>query len=305
MSEVVRRVLVGGTASGKKRVAAELARRHGLRVLSMDSMKVYRGMDIGTDKPGPELLAEVPFGLLDLVGHGESFSAGRWVEAAQRAVEAAGAPVLFAGGTPLYLRLLLRGLFTGPSADPDLRRELDRLWDEQGEASVRAELARVDPAGEARLLPGDRKRLLRALEVQRLTGRSLTELQASETRPPIAGRFVVAALRHEPRLHQERIVARVRAMLDAGLLDEVAGLLAQAPFAREPGRCIGYAEALEHLAGRMDRAALALRIAQRTRQLARKQRMFISTHPEVRWVDVDPGADPGRVCDDVACVLEL
>jgi tRNA dimethylallyltransferase len=299
------RILVGGTASGKKTVAAALAERHGLTVLSMDSMKVYRGMDIGTDKPDAALRERVPFGLLDLCGHDERFSAGRWVEAAVEAVEASGRPVLFAGGTPLYLRLLLRGLFHGPDPDAELRAELERAWDENGEAALREELARVDPEAEARLLPGDRKRIVRALEVARLTGRALTDWQREETRPPLPGRFVVAALRHEAEVHRKRIDDRVEHMLTRGFLDEVSGLSAQAPFAPEPGRSIGYAEALDHLAGRLDREAMLARIAQRTRKLVRKQRTFVASHEEVQWIDVAAGEDVDPVVARVEARLEL
>jgi len=301
----VRRVLVGGTASGKKTVAAALAAEHGLTLLSMDSMKVYRGMDIGTDKPGAVTPSEQPFGLLDLVGHDERFSAGMWVQHAVAAVQASAAPVLFAGGTPLYLRLLLRGLFPGPPADHALRAELQARWDEQGEAALRAELARLDPEAEARLSPRDAKRVLRALEVVRLTGRTLTDWQREETRPPIAGRFLVAALRHDPEVHARRIEQRVQLMLERGLLEEVAALAAQAPFAPEPARAIGYHEALEHLAGRMDRPTMLETIARRTRKLVRKQRTFIGSHDQVRWVDVPPGTDPAAVTQRVAELLEL
>lgn len=307
---MIHRVLVGGTASGKKSVAAALAERHGLRLLSMDSMKVYRGMDIGTDKPGPELQARTPFGLIDLVGHDERFSAGRWVEAAQAEVKAAaGRPVLFAGGTPLYLRLLLRGLFPGPPADHEMRASLDALWEAEGEQALRAELAAGDPELEARLLPGDRKRLVRGLEVLRLTGRALSDWQRDETHPPLDGELVVCALRHDPRVHGRRVAARAQAMLEEGLVDEVAALRRKAAFAPEPARAIGYAETLAHLAGELTREALLESIVVRTRQLVRKQRQFIGSHREVTWVDVRPDRsgrmDTASAIDDVARTLRL
>ncbi len=303
---MIHRVLVGGTASGKKRLAAELHARHGLRLLSMDSMKVYRGMDIGTDKPSPALQARAPFALLDLVGHDESFSVGRWAAAA--AAEAArpggeAAPLLFAGGTPLYLRALLLGLCPAPPADPALRSELADAWDRDGEQALRARLAGGDPECAARLAPGDRKRLLRALEVLVLTGRPLSRWQSEDTRPVLPGSFRVVALRLAAADRQRRIVERVERMLAAGLLDEVAGLRARAPFAPEPARAIGYAEALDVLDGRSPAGGLADRIVLRTRRLQRKQHQFLASLPGVSWLDVAPGAPHDAVLADVERAL--
>jgi tRNA dimethylallyltransferase len=288
----VRRVLVGGTASGKKAIAVELAVRHGLSLLS-------------TDKPGPELQARAPFALLDLAGHDQRFSAGDWVRAAQAAAGLARGPLLFAGGTPLYLRLMLRGLCPSPPADVRLRAELAAAWATEGEAAVRARLAVADPQAEARLSPRDSKRLLRALEVALLTGRPLSEWQREHSEAPLPGRFLVAALRHEPAAHGRRIESRVQRMLEAGLLDEVAALAARAPFATEPARAIGYAEALAVLAGTLDGAALPARVVTRTRQLVRKQRLHLQGFPEVRWVDVAEDEPLSAVVARVEQVLEL
>lgn len=302
---MIHRVLVGGTASGKKLLAAELHGRHGLRPLSMDSMKVYTGMDVGTDKPDAEVRARTDYGLLDLAGHDQSFSSGRWIEAAVAEVERTPGPVLFAGGTPLYLRLLLQGLFPGPRSDPALRAALTARWEGEGEAALRAELAEVDPELERRLLPGDMKRVLRGLEVWQQSGRALSAWQAEETRPALDGRFLVCALRQDPAAHAERVARRVDQMFEQGLLEEVRGLLARAPFAPEPGRSIGYHEAQERLAGRLDAAACRERTVVRTRQLARKQRMFLSSFEQIRWVDVARGEELGAVCARVEQALEL
>jgi tRNA dimethylallyltransferase len=302
---VVHRVLVGGTASGKKEVAAALYERHRLPLLSMDSMKVYSGMDVGTDKPDAALRARAPFALLDLAGHDESYSVGRWAAAARAVVEAHGGPVLFAGGTPLYLRALLLGLCPSPPADPALRAELSELWDAQGEAAVRAELAVRDPESAARLQPRDRKRLLRALEVARVTGRALSEWQREHTAPAVPGRIVVAALRREPDDAQARQAARAAQMLERGLLAEVDALAARAPFALEPGRAIGYAEVLALRAGMLAAQEVLPRIVVRTRQLQRKQRLFLRSFPQIRWVDVAPGAPLEAVVADVERALEL
>jgi len=302
---VIHRVLVGGTASGKKAVAAELHRRHGLPILSMDSMKVYRGMDIGTDKPSAEMRRETPFELLDLVGHDEGYSAGRWARAARDVVGRVGGEVLFAGGTPLYLRLLLDGLCATPPADEALREELAALWDDAGEAAVRDELKRLDPVSEGRLFRGDRKRLLRALEVSRLTGRPLSNWQQEATEPVVPGTFSVVAMSRSPEDRWARVQERVGRMLSDGLVAEVDGLAARAPFALEPGRAIGYAEVLALRAGTLAEAALSERIAVRTRQLLRKQRLALRPWPQIRWIDVSAQARSDEVVRDVERAFEL
>jgi len=251
------------------------------------------------------MLAAAPFGLLDLVSHQEGFSAGRWVAAAVAAVKASEPGVLFAGGTPLYLRLLLRGLFPGPPANPPVREQIEQLWEAEGEAAVRAELAGVDPESEGRLLPGDRRRLVRALEVHRVSGRAMSSWQQEETRPPIPGRFVVAALRHQKEAHGERIARRVQRMVQRGLVSEVADLLDQGPFAKEPGGSIGYAEAQAHLAGALDAPGMIERITVRTRQLVRKQRTFLASHDEIRWLDVGADEPLDQLVDRAAVALEL
>jgi tRNA dimethylallyltransferase len=303
--ELTRRVLVGGTASGKKAIAAALCRRHRLLPLSMDSMKVYRGMDIGTAKPPRSMVDELDWRLLDLVGHDERFSAGRWIDDATRIVENTGQQVLFAGGTPLYLRLLLRGLIPVPPADESLGSELEALWDSEGEAHFREQLAAVDPELEQRLFPGDKKRLVRGLEVHRITGRPLSDWQREDTVVPIEGRFLVVALRHEAAAHERALRERVGRMFEDGLLDEVRTLLGLAPFGREAGRSIGYAEALCVIGGSMKRDAARERIAVRTRQLVRKQRMFLASFPEIRWVDIGIGEPVEDVVARVELGLEL
>ncbi len=269
----------------------------------MDSMKVYRGMDIGTDKPPAALVDELGWGLLDLVGHDEIYSAGRWVEDAVRETSLSHQPVLFAGGTPLYLRLLLQGMFPGPPPDVGLREEFEQLWKEQGEAHFRALLAEVDPVLEARLFPGDKKRLMRGLEVHRLTGRPLSDWQKEETRRPIEGRFQAVALRHQAEAHQDRVRERVSAMFQGGLLEEVETLRARADFAPEAGRSIGYAEAMALLDGSMSREDAEERVMIRTRQLVRRQRIFLASFPDLRWVDVAPGEAQESVVDRVQAAL--
>lgn len=292
-------VLVGGTASGKKSVALELQRRHGLPLLSMDSVKVYRGMDIGTDKPPPAQRGEHGFRLLDRVRHDEHFSAGDWLRAAAAEVEGAGAPVLIVGGTTLYLRLLLRGLCPTPPVDVALRAELAALWDRDGEAEVRRRLASADPEAAARLARGDAKRLLRALEVVQLTGVPLSTWQRERTVPVVPGEFRVVALRRDHEEQLARVRLRVVAMLEAGLVHEVETLAHAAPFAREPAAAIGYAEVLALLAGRLRAEQLLERLVVRTRQLLRKQRMHLDQLAPGAWIDLAPEASTNEAVAEV------
>ena len=298
-------VLVGGTAGGKKSVALELHRRHGLPLLSMDSVKVYRGMDLGTDKPPPGLRGERGFRLLDLVGHDQQFSAGDWLRAAATEVERVGGPVLIVGGTTLYLRLLLRGLCPAPPADAALRRELSALWERAGEPEVRRRLASADPEAAGRLLPGDAKRLLRALEVVELTGVPLSTWQREHTAPVVPGSFRVVALRRSPGDALARARRRVADMLAAGLVAEVEALARSRPFAREPATAIGYAEALDVLAGRLPAADLPERILVRTRRLMRKQRQHVEQLGPFEGIDVAPDMELAGIVEQVERALGL
>ena len=298
-------VLVGGTAGGKKSVALELHRRHGLPLLSMDSVKVYRGMDLGTDKPPPGLRGERGFRLLDLVGHDQQFSAGDWLRAAAAEVERVGGPVLIVGGTTLYLRLLLHGLCPAPPADAALRRELSALWERTGEPEGRRRLASADPESAGRLLPGDAKRLLRALEVVELTGVPLSTWQREHTAPVVPGNFRVVALRRSPGDALARARRRVADMLAAGLVAEVEALARSRPFAREPATAIGYAEALDVLAGRLPATDLPERILVRTRRLMRKQRQHLEQLGPFEAIDVEPGMDGARLVEQVERAFEL
>ena len=307
-------LLVGPTASGKKRIALEIA--EGLRadLLALDSMKVYRGMDLGTDKADAGR-----FALTDLVEPDERFSVGAWVRAAQREVAAIRARrrvPLFVGGTGLYLRALVRGLFEVPEVPAAVREAVIREIDEQGVAAAHARLAATDPGAAARLHPSDRKRIARALEIERATGRTLTAWQETATRRPIDGRCVAVGLRwSRPRL-RERIERRVDRMFDAGLVEEVAALRLEGRIGPVAGLAIGYRETvalLEAEAGRggvagapsrLDEPRLAeLRaaIVRDTWTFVRRQDNWFRQFPEITWIDVE--ADPTAAAPRVAAAF--
>jgi tRNA dimethylallyltransferase len=282
--------LTGATAVGKTAVGIALARQIGAEIISLDSMAIYAGMDIGTAKPSRELRAILPHHLIDIVDPEDEFSVAQYVEAAARAVadiRARGKEPLFVGGTPLYLKSLLRGLFEGPPADWHLRNEIEKELAQIGPQALYDRLVQVDPVAASHIHPRDTRRLIRALEVYRATGEPIShqQLQFEDGRPAEECRvFVLRRSREE--LHQ-RIEARVEGMVGCGLVDEVRGLMESG---RELGRtarqAVGYREALEHLAGQYDREEMTARIKARTRRFAKRQGTWFRSLSECRFVDI-------------------
>ena len=269
--------VLGPTASGKTAVSLALARAFPAEIVSVDSAQVYRGLDLGTAKPTAAERGAVPHHLIDIVEPVDAYSAGRFCDDALRVVGEIGArgrvPIL-AGGTMLYFSALTHGLADLPRADPGLRAELDRRAAEEGLPALHAELARVDPESAARIGPTDPQRIQRALEVHRLTGKPLSALQASRASPKLPVDVLRIALEPSERavLH-ERIAVRFRAMLQAGLVDELRGLRAR--YALQPGmpsmRTVGYRQAWETLEGVQPMDTLEARGIAATRQLAKRQ----------------------------------
>jgi tRNA dimethylallyltransferase len=289
-------VIVGPTGAGKTRLAMQLAERAGGEVVSADSQQVYAGMDIGTGKVSAEERARVPHHLIDVVSPDQDMTAQRFIELADRAIadlEARGKCVIVCGGTGLYVRALLLGLFAGPPASPELRAELAELARGQGAAALHAELARVDPQSAARIDRNDEKRMIRALEVYRLTGEPMSAHQARHdhrsTPPRYAARLV--GLRPERDALYDAIGRRVDAMIEAGLEGEVAGLrtLGYRPPMRSQ-QAIGYAELHDAADGVVDRARAIELIKRNSRHYARRQLSWYRADREIRW-----HADPGDV----------
>jgi tRNA dimethylallyltransferase len=286
--------LAGPTASGKSALALAFAERAGagaLEIVSVDSAQVYRGMDIGTAKPGTAERAAVPHHLIDLIEPSESYSAARFVHDARAAVagiNARGALALLVGGTMLYFKALREGLDEIPAADAATRAALEAEATQRGWPALHAELARVDPATAARLAPGDAQRIQRALEVWRVSARALSSWQAG---PRAADKALWPIVALEPAarawLH-ERIALRFHAMLDAGLVDEVRRLRARGDLhaALPSMRCVGYRQAWAALeAG--DLATLPERGIAATRQLAKRQLTWLRALPERERIACD------------------
>ena len=280
--------LLGPTASGKTAVALALAERFPLEIVSVDSAQVYRGMDVGTAKPDAAERARVPHHLIDVIEPTDAFSAARFRNAALALVpeiwKRGRVPVL-AGGTMLYFRALTAGLSDLPAADPALRAELEARAAAIGWPAMHAELARVDPVIAARLEPNDAQRIQRALEVHRLSGRPLSQLQQAPAASPLPFETLRISLEPSDRaaLH-ERIATRFRAMLAAGLMGELEGLRrSYALTARLPSmRSVGYRQAWEVLEGEAPAATLEARGIAATRQLAKRQLTWLRS---MQWLE--------------------
>jgi tRNA dimethylallyltransferase len=279
-------VLTGPTASGKSDLALPVAERLGAEILSLDSMAVYRRMDVGTAKPDAGERARVPHHLIDLVEPWEHFDTARYLAAAEAVladVRARGRRALFVGGTALYLMGLRKGFFSGPSADPALRSRLEAEELAQP-GTLHARLMQVDPDAAARIHRNDLRRLVRALEVFERTGQTITARQqqfAAQDRFDL--RLVAVRVTREEV--SRRIKARTQRMFQRGLLDEVKAIVAAGGFSRQAGQAIGYAQCLEFLAGRLRSDALVESVQQATRQLVRKQETWFRKMTELRQVE--------------------
>jgi len=283
--------LMGPTASGKTDLAVELVRRLPCSIISVDSALVYREMDIGTAKPGPELLAEAPHRLIDILDPAESYSAARFRSDALRemeAIRASGRIPLLVGGTMLYFRALAAGLSDLPAADPAVRARLEAELAAGGLAALHARLARVDPESARRIHPNDPQRIQRALEVWELTGRPLSALWAEHaaTKPGMEAVLIALAPARRAVLH-ERIERRFHAMLAAGFVDEVERLRRRGDL--HPGlpsmRSVGYRQVWSYLEGQIGHGEMVERGIAATRQLAKRQITWLRGWPGVNWVD--------------------
>ena len=264
----------------------------------MDSMTIYRGMDIGTAKPTQAERGGVPHHLIDVVEPWESASVADyrdWALEAVAAIEGRGKRALFVGGTALYLKTLLRGLFDGPGTDPELRLRLDQEAEATGEAALHARLASLDPVAAARLHPHDRRRIIRALEVIELTGQPLSALQV-EHQWPAPTEVQVFALELPRATLYDRINRRVLGFFDSGLVEEVRGLQAgDRPMSPAAAQGIGYREVIAMLAGQANLAETIDSIQTRSRQFAKRQATWFRGLEEVQPFPVAPEEDPETV----------
>jgi tRNA dimethylallyltransferase len=289
--------LTGPTCSGKTPIAIEVAARLNAEIISLDSMAVYRGMDIGTAKPSPEQCKRIPHHLIDIVDPIEVFSVSNYVVAAHRVAEKirrSGKNVLLCGGTPLYLKSLIRGLFLGPKADWEFRDAVEADLREHGQQALLERLRQVDPLLAHKLHPHDHRRIIRALEVAKITGKPLSHWQQQFDTPASPADCPVVVLQLDRLWLHRRINQRVEEMMQLGLVDEVADLLARfEQLSRTASQAVGYREVIAHLRQGMPLAETIESIKAHTRQFARRQEIWFRGLRELQKVKVaeDESAD--------------
>jgi tRNA dimethylallyltransferase len=285
--------ILGCTGCGKGALGRELARRLSAEIVSIDSMKVYRRMDVGTAKPDAAVRAEIPHHLIDVVEPWEEFSVAQFVERAERAIaeiQKRGRPILCVGGTALYIKALTEGLFEGPSANREVRERLRQRGAEAGSAALHAELTEVDAVAAERIHPNDLRRIVRALEVYELTGRPISAWQTQWDRQRSRYDVRLIGLRRTREDQNHHTNARIKRMIEQGLVDEVRSLLAEPrPLSATARRALGYAEIITHLEGKVSLEHAVEMIKINTRKFAKAQRTWFKRFRTTEWIDVQPG----------------
>jgi tRNA dimethylallyltransferase len=296
-------LLMGPTGSGKSELSLRLAERFPVEIVSVDSAQVYRGMDIGTAKPGAELRARVVHHLIDIRDPVASYSAGEFVRDALATMEgiwSRGRVPLLVGGTMLYFHALTQGIAALPPGDPALRLAIEAEAATRGWDALHRELAAVDPQAARRIHVNDPQRIQRALEVYRLTGVSISTLQGgSQSR--LAGVEVqeLALAPADRRVLHARIAARFEAMMAQGFLDEVRALYARSDLTREhPSmRAVGYRQIWDHLAGEVSLEEASANAIAATRQLAKRQLTWLRRRLQAQWFDAVHPELASAVCN--------
>jgi tRNA dimethylallyltransferase len=282
--------LMGPTASGKTALAIDMATQHDCEIISVDSALIYRGMDVGSAKPSAKELALAPHRLIDILDPSESYSAADFRRDALVAIEdiiARGKTPLLVGGTMMYFKALLEGLSPLPSADEAVRQQILLQAEAQGWESLHKELCRIDPVAGERIHPNDPQRLSRALEVYRISGKTMTELTQtkSDALPYDVVQFAIAP--NDRKVLHDLIAKRFNIMLEQGFIDEVTRLKARGDLHLEmPSmRCVGYRQCWQYLDNEFDHATMVEKATAATRQLAKRQLTWLRSWPDLQWLE--------------------
>lgn len=296
---------MGCTASGKSRLAFEVAQQMGGEILCVDSMKVYRRMNIGTAKPSQKQLETLPHHLVDIVEPQDYFSLGDYIERADKVIKdlrQAQRPIITVGGTGMYLKGLLQGILESPSADEALRQELSETAEKLGSHHLHQQLQSIDPESGDRIHPNDLKRIIRALEVYKTTGATISSLQQQFDQSEYRYPWIAIELRREKEDASHRINQRVKHMVDNGLVDEVKSLMNEG-LGTQARQAVGYAEIIRALEGSLEMEEAVEKIKINTRRLAKHQRTWFRSFTKVIRLDVAADESIESVTDrTLACI---
>lgn len=313
-------IILGPTASGKTAAAVALAERIGGEIVSADAFQVYRGMDVATAKPSAEARRRVPHHLIDILGPDEVYTAARFRSLALKAlneIRGRGKTPLVVGGAPMYIAALAEGLCAAPAADPALRFALEEEERAKGPGFLHGRLAEVDPVSARRIHPRNLKRIIRAIEVFRLTGETISSLQRewrkssediNDSRDEESPRadFEKVGLKREPEDLRRRIEERVDEMFAAGLVEETRRLLAAgASGSLTAWKALGYQEVERYLRGGYPREEARKRLVANTRRFARRQMTWWKRDRRIAWIPVKPEEKPEETANEIIHKLQL
>lgn len=288
--------LTGATASGKSKTSLALAEKLDAEIISLDSMAIYRGMDIGTAKPTADDQQRVIHHLINIVDPTDQFSVSQYRDAAMGMIDQIrerGKEVLFVGGTALYLKALLRGMFDGPPADWDFRKQIEADIAQDGAEYLHQRLEMVDPVSASNLHPNDHRRIIRALEVYKTTGKPISHWQMEFDEGRDADQCRVFSIRHQRSVLHERIEGRVESMFEAGLVDEVRGLMDKwGSLGHTASQAVGYREVIDFINGDKTEQEMLERVTVRTRRFARHQETWFRGLSECEMIDVEADFEP-------------
>jgi tRNA dimethylallyltransferase len=299
--------IVGPTAVGKTAIGVRIAQTQGWEIVSADSRQIYRELDIGTAKPTSEERSRAPHHLIDVVEPWEAYSCGRYRTEAAIAIEGVlsrGKVPVVVGGSGLYLRALERGLFEGPERDESLRAELERFAESEGREALHGRLERVDPVSAKRIHPRDTERVIRAIEVFEITGKSISELQRTAA-TPCRFRLRLVGLRRPREVLYRMINERFERMVTGGLLEELTRLMEKG-FSEtwSSFRTVGYREMFRYLRGELEYSPAKEKAKTQTRRFAKRQMTWLNKASVAAWLDVPDDEDVDRTSQRVLRVLE-
>jgi len=300
-------VLTGPTACDKTEIGFTVAQKIKGEIISADSMLFYRGMDIGTAKPSLDMRELVPHHFIDIIDPWESYSVGRYVDDVESLIDAADSKdrkFLIVGGSPLYVKGLVDGIFNGPEADWDIRRELEVLADEKGNQHVHDILQKIDPVKAVELHPNNLRRIIRAIEVYRITGKPVSKLQEEYKLARKSYQFNILCIAREREDIYRRINERVGTMFDKGLVDEVKSLLENPEgLSKQAKQALGYKEVIQYLDGELTLDDAKEMVKQSTRRFAKRQMTWFRSFPDVQWLEAEELEGSGSISDEIITLL--